>query len=179
MAEAHAAFEAGDAARLRATLENWERGPAVASGGGADRTHILSTIAAVEARLATVAGEISSCGKGALAELHEEAVAAESEGRFLQRWPTRRTAASSRRRTSCIGWCSRPKSMWLDSSVPARRRRGPATGRRWRPARATPCAGARRIARAWGRNEEGQLGLGDRDDRDPPRASAGQRLETR
>ena len=85
MAEANAAYEAGDAERLKVILEDWENSPDAVSGDGtgADLVRVIRAIASVEARLAALVVEITACGQGSLAELHEEAAAAEDEGRDL------------------------------------------------------------------------------------------------
>jgi hypothetical protein len=85
MADANAAYAAGDVERLRAILEDWENSPGAVSGdgAGADLVRVIRAIAAVEARLAALVGEIASCGEDSLGELYEDAAAAEAEGRDL------------------------------------------------------------------------------------------------
>ena len=85
MADANAAYAAGDVERLRAILEDWENSPGAVSGdgAGADLVRVTRAIAAVEARLAALAGETASCGDDSLGELYEDAAAAEAEGRDL------------------------------------------------------------------------------------------------
>jgi DnaJ-domain-containing protein 1 len=85
MAEANAAYETGDAARLEAILREWENSPDAVSGDGtgADLVRVIRAIAAVEARLAALADEIASLSAGSLAELYEEVAPAEAEGRDL------------------------------------------------------------------------------------------------
>lgn len=85
MAEANAAYAAGDAARLEAILEDWENSPDAVSGdgAGADLVRVTRAIAAVEARLEALASELTSCVEGDLAELYDEATVAEAGGRDL------------------------------------------------------------------------------------------------
>lgn len=85
MAEANAAYAAGDAARLEAILDDWENSPDAVSGDGtgADLVRVIRAIAAVEARLAALVAEIATCAEGSLAELYDETVTAEAEGRDL------------------------------------------------------------------------------------------------
>ena len=87
MADANAAYAAGDVEHLRAILENWENSPGAVSGDGlgADLVRVTRAIAAVEARLAALVGESASCGDDSLGELCEDAAAAEAEGRNLLR----------------------------------------------------------------------------------------------
>ena len=103
MAEANAAYEAGDAERLKAILEDWENSPDAVSGDGtgADLVRVIRAIAAVEARFAALVSEIASCTEGSLAELYVEVGAAEAEGRDLLQEiaddADRRIAAARRR----------------------------------------------------------------------------------
>jgi len=103
MAEANAAYDAGDAERLRAIFEDWENSPDAVSGDGtgADLVRVIRAIAGVEARLAALVFEIAACAEGSLAELHAEVAAAEIEGRdLLQEMADdvdRRIAAACRR----------------------------------------------------------------------------------
>lgn len=85
MAEANAAYEAGDVERLKAILEDWESRPEAVSGDGtgADLVRAIRAAAAVEARLAELAAELTSCAEGSLAELYDDASAAQAEGRDL------------------------------------------------------------------------------------------------
>ena len=85
MAEANAAYEVGDVERLKAILENWESRPEAVSGDGtgADLVRAIRAAAVVEARLAELAAELASCAEGSLAELHDNASAAQAEGRDL------------------------------------------------------------------------------------------------
>ncbi len=85
MAQANAAYEAGDAERLKAILEDWENSPDAVTGDGtgADWVRVIRAIAAVEARLAALASEIAVCEEGSLAELHDQTAQAESDGRDL------------------------------------------------------------------------------------------------
>lgn len=85
MAEANAAYESGDVDRLNAILEDWERRPEAVSGDGtgADLVRVIRAVAAVEARLTKLAAEFTSCAEGSLAELHDNASAAQAEGRDL------------------------------------------------------------------------------------------------
>jgi len=85
MAEANAAYEAGNAERLTSILEDWESSPDAVSGDGtgADLVRVIRAIAAVEARLTALVDEIATITEGSLAELYEEATAAEATGRNL------------------------------------------------------------------------------------------------
>lgn len=85
MAEANAAYEVGDAERLRALLDDWRTRPEAVSGDGVGVKLVrgIRAIAAVEARLAELAAEIASCAEGSLAVLHAEALEAQAEGRDL------------------------------------------------------------------------------------------------
>jgi len=87
MAEANTAYEAGDVQRLRAILEDWENSPDAVTGDGtgADLVRVIRAIAAVEARLAALVSELATCAEGSLAELADEAMTAEAEGRDLLR----------------------------------------------------------------------------------------------
>ena len=85
MAEANAAYAAGDVDRLKAILADWENRPEAVSGDGtgAELVRVIRAIAAVEARLATVAAEFNACATGSLWRLYEDALTAEAEGRDL------------------------------------------------------------------------------------------------
>jgi hypothetical protein len=87
MAEANAAYGAGDAARLRAILDDWQSRPEAVSGDGigADLIRAIRAVAAIEARLTALVLEIDLFSEGELAELHAQAAQAESAGRDLLR----------------------------------------------------------------------------------------------
>ena len=85
MAEANAAYEAGDVEQLQAILDDWENSPDAVSGDGtgADLVRVIRAIAAVEARLAALSEELVACAESSLAELYAKAQIAEAEGRDL------------------------------------------------------------------------------------------------
>lgn len=85
MAEANAAYQAGDVERLRAILEDWHSRPEAVSGDGvgAELVRVIRSIAAVETRLAELADEIVSCAEGSLADLNSDFLKAQEEGRDL------------------------------------------------------------------------------------------------
>lgn len=87
MAEANAAYESGDAERLKAILEDWESRPEAVSGDGtgAELVRVIRAVSAVEARLSELTAELTVCTEGSLAELYDEASAAQTEGRDLLR----------------------------------------------------------------------------------------------
>ena len=85
MAEANAAYETGDAERLKSILEEWENSPDAVSGEGpgADLVRVIRAVAAIEARLVALAGELASLAEGSLAALYDQYTAAEADGRDL------------------------------------------------------------------------------------------------
>ncbi len=82
MAEANAAYESGDVDRLKAILADWENRPEAVpgEGTGAELVRVIRAIAAVEARLAEVAAELTSLAETSLAALFAKAQNAEADG---------------------------------------------------------------------------------------------------
>ena len=85
MAEANAAFEAGDARRLEQILREWESSPESVKGEGAaaELIRIIRKIAQVRERLRAIEAKVVEIKKSDLWQLKKKAEEAESAGRDL------------------------------------------------------------------------------------------------
>ncbi len=83
MADANAAYEAGDQARLEAILREWEASPEAVEGGGvgAELVRAIRQIAQARARLKAIGAEMARLRESDLHELRAKAEAGEAEGR--------------------------------------------------------------------------------------------------
>lgn len=83
MAEANAAYEAGDQARLEAILREWESSPEAVEGGGvgAELVRAIRKIAQARARLQAIGEEVERLRASDLYELRAKVEAGEAEGR--------------------------------------------------------------------------------------------------
>jgi len=85
MAEANAAYAAGDMARLEAILREWESSPesVPGDGTGAELVRTIRTIALCKARLDAIAKEIAELRGSDLLQLRAKVLVAESAGQDL------------------------------------------------------------------------------------------------
>ena len=85
MAEANLAYGAGDEARLRALLADWEASPDVVEGSGvaADLVRTIRKIHQVKRRLMQIDDEIAELMRSDLSKLKNEVDAAQGDGRDL------------------------------------------------------------------------------------------------
>lgn len=85
MAEANAAYAAGDEGRLEAILRNWQSSPDAVEGDGtgAELVRTIRKIAQVEERLSQIGLEIGTLERSDLYLLSARAEAAAADGRDL------------------------------------------------------------------------------------------------